>query len=174
MAPEQIPASDGRRQPLTVATDVFGIGATLYRLLSGRSPRESSSSWTAIAQVVNKDPIQGLDTRNLRCSEDLVAVVARCLEVEVAKRYETIRDLRIDLENALHHRPVSARKPWFFRSTLMWIRREPVTAILCMTIAVVVLTSLFLQYANQKTVAQNNSRLKSALSITLQSMKEMD
>ena len=80
MAPEQIV---GCRQEMTVAVNVYGLGAVLYKLLTGRPP------------FPEPDPLR---EQNPRVDSDLEAICLKCLEKEPGLRYPSAAALAGDLE----------------------------------------------------------------------------
>jgi tetratricopeptide (TPR) repeat protein/predicted Ser/Thr protein kinase len=106
MAPEQVQGDPGR---VDRRVDVYAIGATLYDLVAGRAPFTGSTRMETLIKVVTDEP---LPLRQLDGSvpADLEAIVARCLEKEPARRYESARALALDLRRFLDGEPVSARR----------------------------------------------------------------
>jgi len=113
-APEQI-----QGEAVTVATDVFGLGALAYRLLTGRPifPEVSNpvAYMLAIVQrdvdlpsrvALDAEPSPGA-ARRLR--GDLDAILCKALERDPARRYASVSDLQSDLQCYLDHRAVGAR-----------------------------------------------------------------
>ncbi len=112
-APEQI---DGG--PVTVATDVFGLGALAYRLLTGRSIFPDATKpldyMLAVAQYDVELPSRAaqkagraVEARQLR--GDLDAILCKALDRNPARRYATVAELQTDLHRHLAGLPVSAR-----------------------------------------------------------------
>jgi serine/threonine protein kinase len=112
-APEQINGG-----PITVATDVFGLGALAYRLLTGHSTFpdavEPLDYMLAIAQRDVELPSRAalkagraLEARQLR--GDLDAILCKALERDPARRYVSVEELQGDLKAYLAGRPVKAR-----------------------------------------------------------------
>ncbi|HLT89432.1 MAG TPA: serine/threonine-protein kinase [Woeseiaceae bacterium] len=110
-APEQVLG-----HPPTTATDVFGLGAVLYELLSGRAIRRIGS--TAIAEVLRavqadilpltSNPAMSPALRR-RLSGDLETIVHCALAAEPERRYATVGMLADDIRHHLENRPVRAR-----------------------------------------------------------------
>lgn len=123
-APEQILG-----QPVTTATDVYALGAILYQLLAGQRPLEPfrSDPILALQDLVEREPermsasasgmtpaaaaLRGStpDRLSRQLRGDLDCIVARALEKEPARRYQSPRELADDIRRHLDGRPVVAR-----------------------------------------------------------------
>jgi tetratricopeptide (TPR) repeat protein len=103
---------------VTVATDVFGLGALAYRVLTGRAPYSRSASAVgyllALTQGEVEPPSRAAQAEDpakaRRLRGDLDAIVLKALERKPAQRYATAQDLRSDLYRYLDGVPVSARR----------------------------------------------------------------
>ena len=105
MAPEQ---ARGDATHLDRRTDVYGLGATLYELLSGRTPYPGKSSAEVLIKVLQEDPdpIRKIDPS---IPIDLETIVMKCMQKEPQKRYESAKELYEDLQRYLDGDPISAR-----------------------------------------------------------------
>jgi hypothetical protein len=93
MAPEQ-----ARRQPVSAATDVFGLGATLYRLLAGHPPFWAGNDVTTLARLLSGPPPDPLPDE----VPPLVrAIVERALELDPGDRYESAQAMQNAIEAAI-------------------------------------------------------------------------
>jgi serine/threonine protein kinase/dipeptidyl aminopeptidase/acylaminoacyl peptidase len=93
MSPEQ---AEGRH--VDARTDVFSFGAMLYHMVTGRKPFTGDSTLKVLASVLNDDPIP---PRQLAPSlpQDLERIIVRCLRKDPARRFQTITDLKLALED---------------------------------------------------------------------------
>lgn len=83
MAPEQ---TLGSGVPVDARTDVYGLGATLYELLTGRRPFEGESSQAIISKLRRERPVP-LEELAPGLPQSLQAVTLRCLEKDPDRRY---------------------------------------------------------------------------------------
>ena len=105
LAPEQV---EGRRDKLDRRTDVYGLGATLYHLLSGRPPFEGTRSVELLMKTVHEDP-EPLRRVDPTIPPDLETIAAKCLEKERQRRYDSAQALGADLRRFLDGDPIEAR-----------------------------------------------------------------
>jgi predicted Ser/Thr protein kinase len=107
-------AAQGR--PLDRRTDVYSLGVVLYELLAGEPPFTGGNLARVLVRLVQEDP------RPLRqiapaTPEDLETIVAKCLEKDPARRYESARELAEDLDRFLDGEPIRARPAgWIYRA----------------------------------------------------------
>lgn len=124
LAPEQVCTS-----ALTNAgtVDVWGIGATLYRLLTGVTPSRDDNWAVCMDDLLRREPTP-VRKLNPRVSRDLEAVCLKCLEKAPEDRYASLPEVIDELERVCNGQPVRARPISRFRKAVRWARREPVTA----------------------------------------------
>jgi eukaryotic-like serine/threonine-protein kinase len=131
MAPEQASC-----KPCSVATDVYGLGATLYCLLVVRPPFQAGTPAETQRLILDGQPIPPRRL-NPGVPGDLEAIVLKCLEKNPRHRYVSAAALRDDLRRFLAGRPTVARPIGPLRRLGRWCRREPRIAGLTLTILVI-------------------------------------
>jgi serine/threonine protein kinase/Tfp pilus assembly protein PilF len=126
MAPEQ--AVGNNAQP-TSATDVYGLGAVLYQLLTDHPPFAGGTTYETIKLLLDTEPRQPR-LWNRKIGRDLSAICLKCLEKDPKRRYSSALALAEDLEHWLKHEPIRAKRSGFFTHARKWVRRNPTSALL--------------------------------------------
>ena len=165
-APEQVSGA-----PASTATDVFGLGALGFRLLTGRTIHpEATSPLAYMLAVTQRDPPlashaareQGalLEARLLR--GDLDAILARALSRDPPRRYATAEELREELRRYLEHRTVRARPPSLARGAARFLRRNALASALVALLAAALASAAWSYVWQAHRVAQERDRALSA------------
>ena len=126
MAPEQ---AMGNNAAVTSATDVYGLGAVLYQLLTGQPPFAGGATYETIKLLLDTEarPPRSL---NPKVDRDLSTICLKCLEKDPKRRYSSALGLAEDLERWLKHEPIAARRIGIFVRGGKWVRRNPSIAVM--------------------------------------------
>ncbi len=120
MAPEQ---ARGAKNQIGPATDVYGLGAILYELLTHQKPFEDKSEAECLQWVLTAEPVS---PRRIRSAipRDLEAICLKCLEKDPQRRYATAGELAADLGRFLAGEPTVARPLSAAGRALRWSARN--------------------------------------------------
>jgi WD40 repeat protein/tRNA A-37 threonylcarbamoyl transferase component Bud32 len=151
MSPEQ---ADCGVQTIGPASDIYGLGALLFALLTGRPPFQAATPLETIRHVQSMEPPRPR-ALNPGVPGDLETLCLKCLEKSPGKRYATAAALAEEIDRYLNDLPILARPAGRLEKALRWYRRRPVigtmaVAIALLTVAVPVLLAGLLQEADAR------------------------
>ncbi len=142
IAPEQAAGSSD----MTIAVDVYGLGATLYELLTQRPPFVAPSALDAMWKAVHEVP-ESVRSVNSAISRDLDTIAMRCLEKDPQRRYSSARALADELERFLRNEPIEARPIGHIERLGRWCQRNPgvatLSGILLLTLTIAAISVLW-------------------------------
>ena len=144
-APEQVAG-----EPVTVATDVFGLGALGYRLLSGHALHSAARGAVGYLLAITEQDVvppsriaaQHGDEATARALRgDLDAILCKALERQPSRRYASAAELQADLQRYLDEEPVRARPPSLGIRLGKFARRNRTAVAVATVLAFVVIVS---------------------------------
>jgi tRNA A-37 threonylcarbamoyl transferase component Bud32 len=158
MSPEQARGDKG----ITTGADVYGLGAILYEMLTGRPPFQAATPMDTVLQVLEKEPAR---PRSLNASidRDLETICLKCLEKVPARRFESATAVANDLDRWLTGKPIHARStPWWEKS-VKWAKRRPAAAALAIVCILGASALLVLSVVTNSWLAEKQHETEEAL-----------
>ncbi|MBS0557026.1 MAG: protein kinase [Proteobacteria bacterium] len=125
MAPEQ---ASPRTARITPATDIWGLGAIGYEMVTGEAPFVAKSPQETLKLVV-EGSLRSPRRHVPNLPRDLEAIILKCMAYQGSERYASARGLAEDLGRFLEGRAVRARPLHILQRIGRWARREPKLAI---------------------------------------------
>src|SRR5256886_2611740 len=134
MAPEQ---AVGNNAAIGSVTDVYGLGAVLYQLLTGQPPFAGGTTYETIKLLLDTEP-RPPRLLNPKVDRDLSTICLKCLEKDPQRRYSSALALAEDLERWLRHEPIQARRTGVGGRGKKWLQRNPtVAAVVTLSLALI-------------------------------------
>lgn len=96
MSPEQLEG-----QPLDQRADIYALGAVLYRLLTGKNTFEAQDNFDARIAILNF-PITPIATYRQELPRELIAVIERAMQKNIAQRYPNWDEFILEFGEAAH------------------------------------------------------------------------
>lgn len=147
MAPEQLDAGsafiDGR-------ADVYGLGVTLFEAATGAKPFESETALELMAQVVNMDAPSPREQRP-ELPVEFETIIARCLQKEPERRYDSAGELAEDCQRLLNGRSIFAQPVGFGERLGSWSKRHrAVLTITCASFMMLLFAGLIIHFQSRE------------------------
>jgi serine/threonine-protein kinase len=127
MAPEQAAGNNPAAAGLTRATDIYGLGAVLYQLLTAHPPFAGGTTYETIKLLLETEP-RSPRLWNPKIDRDVSTICLKCLEKDPQRRYSSALGLAEDLERWLRHEPIQARRTGVVARGRKWLQRNPTAA----------------------------------------------
>ena len=118
----------GRKEDIDARTDVYGLGVTLFELLTLRRPFEAESIEQYFQLILHAQPASPRKF-NPRIPRDLDTVIEVAIERDRARRYPTALALAEDLRRVRSFEPIHAKAPSALTRTAKWCRRNAALAV---------------------------------------------
>jgi serine/threonine-protein kinase len=133
MSPEM---ASGRWADISTSSDIYGLGAILYAMLTGEAPFKSGDQRATLDLVIQGKLVPPRDL-NHEVDQELQAVCLKCLHKDPAQRYGSADALANDLKRWISLEPTLAGKPTVPKHVWYWFRRHPARVAMACLVAVV-------------------------------------
>lgn len=159
-SPEQVTGAQ-----ITVASDVYALGALLFKLLTGRTPvaLDGLTLEKALERILRTPPGRPSQTPGVLAGvgAELDAILAKALRKEPEQRYATAAELARDIERHLAGHPVSAQPDtWLYRSRKFASRHKlAVASTLVVSLSLFTATGIALWQASEATQQRDQAEL---------------
>src|SRR5216117_3099108 len=145
MAPEQ---AVGNNAAVSTVTDVYGLGAVFYQLLTGQPPFAGGTTYETIKLLLDTEPRQPR-LLNPKIDRDLSTICLKCLEKDPKRRYSSALALAEDLEHWLKHEPIQARRTGILARGKRWVRRNSTSALLTASLVALAATASWIVWKSE-------------------------
>ena len=160
MSPEQ---ARGLVDDIDERSDVWGLGAVLYEILTGRAPFEGSTVLEVLGRVIHEPPVPVAD-RAPEAPPELVAIVAKALSKDRSARYESAKEMAEDVSAYMTGRRVLAYEYSPLELLQRFARRYRAAVASAVAVLFVVLAALVvLSFAWRNERASRNSEREARL-----------
>ena len=125
MSPEQ---AEGRNKDITARSDVYGLGATLFELLTGAPPYRGRNDLQTLQNISRNEPLTLQSPGIKPISQDLQVICLKALEKDPRKRFDSAAELSGELDRYLRGLPIHSRPIAPIERCWRWARRRPALA----------------------------------------------
>jgi len=160
MAPERFDGISDR------GSDVYGLGATFYELLTLKPVFEDVARPRLIEQIQRREPVRPRLV-DQRIPRDLEVICTKCLAKEPPRRYASAGSLAEDLRRYLNGQTIEARHSGSLERSYRWCRRNPTVAGLLLALLASLITGLVsVSYQAWQTKLQRDDARNAATAAT--------
>lgn len=152
MAPERL---DARTEVLDPRIDIYGLGATLYELLTSRELFADQNPTALVRSVLARDPAP---MRLRGRHHDLETIVLRALAKEPRRRFATAREMAEDLRRYLRSEPVTSRRLTALQRAARTVQRFPRTTALLAVVVLLLAITIGIVTSNASAAAADRQR----------------
>jgi len=144
MPPEQ---AKGQVGEMDERSDIYSLGALLYELITLDSPFPRGNPWDVISKI-NSDtpPLPSRCEHTFDLAPELDIIIMKCLEKDKTDRYNTVQELKEDVELFLSGRPIGSMQysPWQVISK--WVARNRMLSASLVTVLAILIVSFAVSY----------------------------
>ena len=163
MAPEQINTELG---PKNQKTDIYALGGILYSLLCLKVPYESDTLEGILTKTLSGE-IEPPSVRSLEGSSmipsSLEAVALKALQVQASDRYQSVSELKVEINKWMHGFATEAENASFTKSFWLLMKRHKAVSFLLLILAFSATFTVYKFKQNEKVALANERKAKEAL-----------
>ncbi len=120
MPPEQ---AQGKLDLIDHQSDVYSLGATMYAILSRKTPFQAETAMDILMKVCNEEPIPPRK-HNEEIPPDVETIILKAMQKKKEDRYASSQDLADDLKRFVAHEEIQATRPGFLTHVMRRARRN--------------------------------------------------
>ena len=155
-SPEQL-----RGASQTTATDIYSLGAVLYKMLTGRSPHESDTHTSQVVDIIaGIREIPAPTSLNRKLPADLDYIAGKALRMEPEERYASVDVFASDIRAFLESRPVEARSGDAWYRMRKFMRRYWVPVVAAMLVVASLSAGLYIANRERLVAEQRFGQLR--------------
>ncbi|MHC4993395.1 MAG: serine/threonine-protein kinase, partial [Planctomycetota bacterium] len=166
MSPEQLAGSP---DAMDIRSDVYSLGVTLYELLSGRLPYDVRDKLVPeAARIVQDQEPTPLSSVSRQLRGDVDTLVAKALEKDKTRRYQSAAELASDIRRYLNNEPIEARPASAIYQIRKFARRHrlPMAAASTILLAMIAATAVSIRFAAQEAQARQAAQRERESALT--------
>jgi serine/threonine protein kinase len=134
MPPEQ---AQGKLELIDHQSDVYSLGATMYAILSRKTPFQAETAMDILMKVCNEEPIPPRK-HNAEIPADIETIILKAMQKKKEDRYGSAQDLADDLKRFVSNEEIQATRPGFLTHVIRKAKRNKSAAIMAVVLAGVV------------------------------------
>lgn len=137
--------------------DIYGLGVTLYELLTLQRAFDAENRILLIDQIASHEARRPRDI-NRNVPLDLETIVLKAMDKDPRRRYQNAMDMADDLWRFIDDQPIRARRASTVERTVRWMRRNKAltTAMISMVAAIAILITSTILFMQQRNIAKAN------------------